>query len=59
MKTVKLPSGEHVPAFGLGTWMLGQNKAARAEEISTHRVGIDLGATNIDTAEKYGEGRAE
>ena len=59
MKTVALPSGERVPAFGLGTWMMAQNKAARAEEIATLRLGLDLGATLIDTAEMYGEGRAE
>ena len=59
MKTVALPSGDRVPAFGLGTWMMAQNKAARAEEIATLRLGLDLGATVIDTAEMYGEGRAE
>jgi len=59
MKTVALPSGERVPAFGLGTWMMGQDKAARADEIATLRLGLDLGATLIDTAEMYGEGRAE
>ena len=59
MKTVTLPSGEHVPAFGLGTWMMAQNKVARAEEIATLQLGLDLGATLIDTAEMYGEGRAE
>ena len=59
MKTVALPSGERVPAFGMGTWMMGQDKAARAEEIATLRLGLDLGATLIDTAEMYGEGRAE
>ena len=59
MKTVTLPSGEHVPAFGLGTWMMAQNKAGRAEEIATLQLGLDLGATLIDTAEMYGEGRAE
>ena len=59
MKTVTLPSGERVPAFGLGTWMMAQNKAAHAEEIATLRLGLDLGATLIDTAEMYGEGRAE
>jgi diketogulonate reductase-like aldo/keto reductase len=59
MKTVALPSGERVPAFGLGTWMMAQNKAARAEEIATLQLGLDLGATLIDTAEMYGEGRAE
>src|SRR4051812_15287175 len=59
MKTVALPSGERVPAFGLGTWHMGENPALRAEEIATLRLGIDLGATLIDTAEMYGEGKAE
>ena len=59
MKTVALPSGERVPAFGMGTWMMGQNKGARAEEIATLQLGLDLGANLIDTAEMYGEGRAE
>jgi diketogulonate reductase-like aldo/keto reductase len=59
MKTVALPSGERVPALGLGTWMMGQDKAAHSEEIATLRLGLDLGPTLIDTAEMYGEGRAE
>ncbi len=59
MKTVALPAGERVPAFGLGTWMMGQDKAARADEVATLRLGLDLGATLIDTAEMYGEGQAE
>lgn len=59
MKTVILPSGERVPAFGLGSWNLGDDAAARAEEIATLRLGLDLGATLIDTAEMYGDGRAE
>jgi len=59
MKTVRLPSGERVPAFGLGTWNMGDERAARAEEIATLRLGLDLGATLIDTAEMYGDGRSE
>jgi aldehyde reductase len=59
MKTVALPSGEKVPAFGLGTWNIGDDRAARAEEIATLRLGLDLGATLIDTAEMYGDGRSE
>src|SRR5262245_24391271 len=59
MTTVALPSGERVPALGMGTWMIGQNKAARSEEIATIRLGLDLGSSLIDTAEMYGEGRAE
>jgi diketogulonate reductase-like aldo/keto reductase len=59
MRTVALPSGERVPAFGLGTWHMGENRSIRAEEIETLRLGLDLGATLIDTAEMYGEGRTE
>ena len=59
MKTVALLSGERVPALGQGTWCMGETKAARAEEIATLRLGLDLGITLIDTAEMYGEGKAE
>jgi aldehyde reductase len=59
VKTVLLPSGEKVPAFGLGTWNIGDSAATRAEEIATLRLGLDLGATLIDTAEMYGDGRSE
>ena len=59
MKTVALPCGERVPAFGLGTWNIGDDRSTRAEEIATLRLGLDLGATLIDTAEMYGDGRSE
>ena len=59
MKAISLPSGENVPAFGLGTWNIGDSPATRAEEIATIRLGLDSGATLIDTAEMYGEGRSE
>ena len=59
MRTVTLPKGEKVPALGQGTWYIGDNAAARASEISALRAGIDLGLTLIDTAEMYGNGRAE
>jgi len=59
MKTVALPSGEQVPAFGLGTWNMGDARARRAEELATLRAGLDAGASLIDTAEMYGEGRSE
>ena len=59
MKTVLLPSGERVPAFGQGTWHLGEHPATRAEEIATLRLGLDLGLTLVDTAEMYGEGLSE
>jgi diketogulonate reductase-like aldo/keto reductase len=59
VKTVALPSGEKVPAFGMGAWNIGDSAATRAEEIATLRLGLDLGARLIDTAEMYGEGRSE
>ena len=59
MRTVALPSGEKVPALGMGTWRMGENMAMRAEEIETLRLGLELGVTLIDTAEMYGEGRTE
>ena len=59
MKTVALPSGERVPALGLGTWNIGDSAATRAEEIAALRLGIDNGLTLIDTAEMYGSGRSE
>ena len=59
MKELTLPSGERVPAFGMGTWHIGDDPAMRAEELATLRLGLDLGARLIDTAEMYGDGRAE
>ena len=58
-KTVGLPSGERVPALGMGTWYLGERPALRAEELATLQEGIDRGLGLIDTAEMYGEGAAE
>ena len=59
MKTVALPSGERVPAYGQGTWNMGDDRAVRAEELAALRLGLDFGATLIDTAEMYGDGRSE
>jgi diketogulonate reductase-like aldo/keto reductase len=59
MKTVQLPDRTRVPVLGQGTWRMGENKSAHAEEVAALRLGIDLGMTLIDTAEMYGEGGAE
>ncbi len=59
MKTVGLPSGERVPALGLGTWNMGDDRNARAEELAALRLGIERGLSLIDTAEMYGDGRSE
>ncbi len=59
MRSVTLPSGESIPVLGQGTWRLGESRRPAAEEIAALRLGLDLGMTLIDTAEKYGEGRTE
>ena len=59
MNHVQLPSGEKVAALGQGTWRMGEDPRRRQEEIATLRLGIELGATLIDTAEMYAEGGAE
>lgn len=43
----------------MGTWRMAESAATRAEEIATLRLGLERGATLIDTAEMYGDGRAE
>jgi diketogulonate reductase-like aldo/keto reductase len=59
MKTVRMPSGDQVPALGQGTWTMGEDPALRAQEIASLRAGLDLGLRVVDTAEMYGEGRTE
>ncbi|MGW6442549.1 aldo/keto reductase [Lentzea sp. NPDC055074] len=57
--TVLLPSGETVPALGMGTWMMGDDPHRRAQELDALRTGLDLGLTLVDTAEMYGSGASE
>jgi len=57
--TVRLPCGEFVPRLGLGTWRMGERAARRAAEAAALQLGVELGATLVDTAEMYGEGGAE
>lgn len=57
--TVVLPSGITVPALGLGTWNMGEDRRSAEAEIASLRHGLDLGMSLIDTAEMYGEGGAE
>jgi diketogulonate reductase-like aldo/keto reductase len=59
MQGVRLPSGKHVPALGMGTWYMGENPSTHGEELATLRLGLDMGATLIDTAEMYGSGLSE
>lgn len=59
MKSFKLSCGYEMPAFGIGTWRMGEQKARFSDEVRAIRAAIDLGITLIDTAEMYGEGGAE
>ncbi len=59
VRTLPLPSGERIPVLGQGTWGMGENAHRHANEVSTLRLGLDLGMTLIDTAEMYANGAAE
>jgi diketogulonate reductase-like aldo/keto reductase len=56
---IVLHGGAKMPALGLGTWRMGERASARAGEVAALKLGLSLGMTLIDTAEMYGEGRAE
>ena len=59
MPRITLPDGESVPAYGQGTWHMGETRTRFADEAAALKLGIDLGVTLIDTAEMYGNGVAE
>ncbi|HEX4822805.1 MAG TPA: aldo/keto reductase [Candidatus Polarisedimenticolaceae bacterium] len=56
---VRTRDGAEMPNLGLGTWRMGENEAARADEIRALSLGLELGMRLIDTAEMYGRGGAE
>ena len=59
---IKRPFGwtkVEVPVIGQGTWMIEGDPDREKRAVETLRGGLDLGLTHIDTAEMYGEGRAE
>lgn len=60
----KLKNGFALSAFGLGTWQMGgrlepnpENDDAR--DVAAIRAAIELGVTQIDTAEQYAAGHTE
>jgi diketogulonate reductase-like aldo/keto reductase len=59
MNAFTLPDGRGVARLGQGTWRVGEQRARRASELAALRAGLDLGQALIDTAEMYGDGRAE
>ncbi|MGC3982285.1 MAG: aldo/keto reductase [Steroidobacteraceae bacterium] len=45
--------------IGLGTWKMGESRAARAQEVTVVSEALQLGYRLINTAEMYGDGGAE
>lgn len=58
---INFTTANNTPAgpIGQGTWYLGENKNTYARELTSLRTGIELGMNLIDTAEMYGDGKAE
>lgn len=54
-----LPSGAAIPILGQGTWMMGESRSRRADEVAALRLGFELGMALVDTAEMYASGGAE
>src|SRR5580765_684069 len=56
---IRTRSGAVMPNLGMGTWRMGENDAARRDQVAALQLGMDLGMRLIDTAEMYGHGGAE
>jgi diketogulonate reductase-like aldo/keto reductase len=56
---VAFPDGTVVPALGLGTWKMGEDRKRAPREAAALSLGLDLGMALVDTAEMYGDGGAE
>ncbi|MDV3293354.1 MAG: aldo/keto reductase [Nitrososphaerales archaeon] len=54
-------TNEKVSVVGMGTWKMGLSRtpAERAKQITSLKRGLELGMTLVDTAEAYGDGKAE
>lgn len=54
-------TGEKVPTIGMGTWKMANTstKGEWSAQVAALQRGIELGMTLIDTAESYGDGKAE
>ena len=52
-------TGVEAPVIGQGTWNIEGSKERERRAVEALSTGLDLGLTHIDTAEMYGNGRAE
>jgi diketogulonate reductase-like aldo/keto reductase len=48
-----------VPIIGQGTWLIENGNDNDSRAIKTLQIGLDFGMSHIDTAEMYGNGKAE
>jgi diketogulonate reductase-like aldo/keto reductase len=58
-RELRTVNGEPVTRLGQGTWRMGERTDRYRSEVRVLQLGFDLGMTLVDTAEMYGEGRAE
>ena len=59
MRSCKMPSGNEIPVFGIGTWRMGESRAKRGQELEAIKYALELDYPMLDTAEMYGDGGAE
>lgn len=59
LPTVQLKSGAELPAIGIGTWMMGEERGKARDEIAAIRHSVGLGMKVVDTAEMYADGQSE
>ncbi len=55
---IKLKNGDFIPTLGIGTWYLGEPNSYKTD-LEALKTALEIGVTLIDTAEMYGDGRAE
>ncbi len=58
-REVCLSDGTNLPCIGQGTWFLGEHKDRLERDQKALCAGVNAGMTLIDTAEMYGNGKAE
>lgn len=55
IRVIETRDGMRMPAFGIGTWRMGERAGQKKDEVAAIRLAMDLGVTLIDTAEMYGD----
>ena len=58
-RLIQARDGMRMPAFGIGTWHMGESASKKAAELASLKLSLELGVRLIDTAEMYGSGGAE